>query len=290
MSSWPNNRTPLQARAPAGWHDIEGPAKALRVLVVLTIVSLGLLVIAYAVDHSASTSYDVGDGSLQTVRNAEAFLGFASVVSGGLTIAVFVLTIVWQWRLAKNHEQLGRLGTSLGPGWAIGGWFIPLANFVLPFIQFRELWLGSDPQASPQSYAWKQGRVGPVLWLWWAFFAAAYAIEFATSYQIALGTVTTRDQSIGGPIAASLFRMVAGVFFIVVIQRLTERQGQAITGTLEAQSPSGWAPAIPVPPPADLRPGWKPDPTGRGAYRYWDGIRWTEHAAIEGRTFSSPMR
>lgn len=289
MSRWPNNPTPVPARATAGWYHIEGPARALRVLVVLTIVALGLLVIAYVVDHSASTSYDVGDGSLQTVQNADAFLAFGSMLSGGLTIAVFVLTVVWQWRLAKNHEQLGRPGTSLGPGWAIGGWFIPLANFVLPFVLFRELWLGSAPQATPQSSAWKQGRVSPVLWLWWAFFAAAYAIEFVTSYQIVLGTAATnRDQPIGGPIAASLCRMVAGAFFIVVILRLTERQEQAIANALTARSSSGWL-AVPVPPPTDLTPGWKADPTGRGAYRYWDGIRWTEHAAIEGRTFSSPM-
>ena len=126
---------------------------------------------------------------------------------------MFVLTVIWQWRLAKNHQQLGRPGTSLGPGWAIGGWFIPLANFVLPFIQFRELWRGADPEAQPN--AWKQGRVSPVLWLWWGLFVAAYVIEMVTSFRLTFGTVEAAgDQAVGGPIAATVCRMVAGVFFL----------------------------------------------------------------------------
>ena len=31
------------------------------------------------------------------------------------------------------------------PGWAIGGWFIPLANFVIPFLVVLETWRRSDP-------------------------------------------------------------------------------------------------------------------------------------------------
>ena len=242
MSSWQQYPTPNYPAspyaAPVRWYRTEGPAKALRVLMVLTIIALGLLAIAYAVDHSAYTSYDVGDGSLDTVQNADAFLGFASLLSGGLTIAVFVLTVIWQWRLAKNHQQLGRPGTSLGPGWAIGGWFIPLANFVLPFIQFRDLWRGADPEAQPN--AWKQGRVSPVLWLWWGLFVGAYVIEMVTSFRLTFGTVEAAgDQAVGGPIAATVCRMVAGVFFSMVVGRLTERQERAIATTLATGAAAG---------------------------------------------------
>lgn len=30
--------------------------------------------------------------------------------------------------------------------------------------------------------------------------------------------------------------------------------------------------------PADLTAAWCPDPTGRHVQRYWDGLRWTQHA------------
>lgn len=31
------------------------------------------------------------------------------------------------------------------------------------------------------------------------------------------------------------------------------------------------------PEPADTAPAWQPDPTGRFARRYWDGLRWSQH-------------
>lgn len=35
----------------------------------------------------------------------------------------------------------------------------------------------------------------------------------------------------------------------------------------------------PWPSPAGSEGGWHPDPTGRFATRYWDGLRWTEHVS-----------
>ena len=145
------------------------------------------------------------------------------------------------------------------------------------------------------SYDWRNAKVSPVVWLWWGLFVAAYVVELATSYQVVVGTVTTIDtKSTGGSIAASACRIAAAAFFIVVIRRLTGRQEAAIAAASTA-APVSWgahpvaAGGAPVPPPVDLTAGWKADPTGRGAYRYWDGMRWTEHAAIDGRTFSSPI-
>jgi hypothetical protein len=49
-------------------------------------------------------------------------------------VVLAALFITWQYRHAKNARLLGQQG-GLGPGWAVGGWFIPLANFVLPAVQ-----------------------------------------------------------------------------------------------------------------------------------------------------------
>jgi len=36
------------------------------------------------------------------------------------------------------------------------------------------------------------------------------------------------------------------------------------------------------------RPDWQPDPTGRHQYRYFDGVRWTDHVADHGRSTKDP--
>jgi S1-C subfamily serine protease len=42
--------------------------------------------------------------------------------------------------------------------------------------------------------------------------------------------------------------------------------------------------AVPAP-----SPDWYPDPTGRHAYRYWDGVNWTDDVAADGVVASDPL-
>jgi hypothetical protein len=40
--------------------------------------------------------------------------------------------------------------------------------------------------------------------------------------------------------------------------------------------------------PEDAQPGWKPDPTGRHAFRWWDGARWTDDVGADGVNSKDP--
>lgn len=59
-----------------------------------------------------------------------------SFLAGLSLLAAFVLFIIWSFRVAKNGRALG-YPASLSPGWAIGGWFIPIANLFLPYLSIR---------------------------------------------------------------------------------------------------------------------------------------------------------
>ena len=57
-----------------------------------------------------------------------------------------------------------------------------------------------------------------------------------------------------------------------------------VAAAVVAPEPSP-GPTAPPPPP----PHWAADPTGRHQHRFWDGTRWTEHAATNGVTYSDPL-
>jgi len=40
---------------------------------------------------------------------------------------------------------------------------------------------------------------------------------------------------------------------------------------------------------SDIPAGWQPDPRGRHEYRYWDGTRWTDHVADQGKVSRDPV-
>jgi hypothetical protein len=90
------------------------------------------------------------------------------------TIAV----VVWNYKLAKNHELLGRPGTTFGPVWAVVGWLIPLVNIVVPPLQLAELSKGANPRYPPHSPDWKRAPVGVTVIVWAVLWLASGALQF----------------------------------------------------------------------------------------------------------------
>jgi hypothetical protein len=67
------------------------------------------------------------------------------------TLPCWVLVVVgsamWLHRAAANLPALGGSELRFTPGWAVGWWFVPLANLVLPVLIMTEIWRASDPSA-----------------------------------------------------------------------------------------------------------------------------------------------
>ena len=58
-------------------------------------------------------------------------------------VATIVVFICWFWAARANAEAYGQSHGTLSPGWAIGGWFIPVASLVLPCIVARDIYRGT---------------------------------------------------------------------------------------------------------------------------------------------------
>jgi hypothetical protein len=71
----------------------------------------------------------------------------AVVLATSLDLIVFIVTAVmwcvWQHRAHTNAIQLSGGGLRFTPGWAVGWWFIPVANLWKPFQAVRELWIAN---------------------------------------------------------------------------------------------------------------------------------------------------
>jgi hypothetical protein len=63
----------------------------------------------------------------------------ALVVLGGLGIVSSIVYLVWIYRASANLWSLPDVRERMRPGWAVGGYFIPLANRVMPYLGMRNL-------------------------------------------------------------------------------------------------------------------------------------------------------
>ena len=161
---------PLPSGPPARWRDHRGLVLALTVCFGVMLVSSALLAIALA--NRISVIHDVRGGDftniLQRAQDADDYVSAASSLFVLVQVVIVVLFIVWMFRAAKNNEALGRRNPRFGPGWAIGSWFIPIANLVIPVLIVQDLWRGGDASRPRGDAHW---RTAPGSWLvgwWWA--------------------------------------------------------------------------------------------------------------------------
>ncbi|CAN5513218.1 hypothetical protein BH23ACT3_BH23ACT3_12980 [soil metagenome] len=184
---------------------------------------------------SRDAARDYREGRITENEFLESYLvvGMLGLVQLAATVAAFVLVVMVMYRLAANHRALGRSGT-WGPGWAIGGWFLPpLVIYVIPYLMFRELWKASDLDASPDTDSWKQGQVSPVVTLWWVLYGLVpLGLIFAqgagsvggggfTSSTDALAE--TVEEQFALTLVGSLLTLAAAIVFIVMLRGLVDR-------------------------------------------------------------------
>jgi hypothetical protein len=148
--------------------------------------------------------------------------GLASITSvGGLeSIAATVIFLMWVYRANNNARRLGAVGMKFTAGWAVGWYFIPIANLFVPFLAMREIWRAS---ANPGN--WAAQRAGWIVPCWWLMFVVAKLAGAFSS--LAWNYVHTLDHvkaaaAIG--FLSGILNAIAIPFAIVLVSRICRMQ------------------------------------------------------------------
>jgi hypothetical protein len=148
---------------------------------------------------------------------------------GAVAIGTIVAWCMWQHRSHANVRALGTADVKFTPRWAVGWWFIPIANVVQPFRAMSELWKASDPEAGAVDWKGKTSTV--LLAIWWAAwllrvyvfpslaFNATGAFSTAGEHP-SVADLIARDRYILGGDAATI---LAAVLAIMLVRRITAR-------------------------------------------------------------------
>src|SRR5262249_16329953 len=93
-------------------------------------------------------------------------LGFAILVANG------VLFLISVHRSSTHLRAFGPWNSpSHSPAWAVGSFFVPFANFYVPYQAIKEIWLKSRPGDS-QSFSFETSPPG-FFPAWWGFWLAS---------------------------------------------------------------------------------------------------------------------
>jgi len=143
-------------------------------------------------------------------------LGFGAAAGDGiktlLGFAALIAFFVWFAR-AYAWVRATRGGTQYSTGLAIGGWFIPFANFVLPYLAMRDLWRRAMNDEN-----------GHLVVLWWLGYMASTIIAGVFSFMqsgVAIGGSATVWNLVGW--VGTLAQIVGYGMLAYLIQQVSER-------------------------------------------------------------------
>lgn len=89
----------------------------------------------------------------------------AALLLVGIFIVCIVLTVRMTYRMVRNLEQVRSSHVSIGRVWAVGSYFVPFANLVVPVQAVGEVWKGTYSEVEGEPPKPANGKIG---W-WWTF-------------------------------------------------------------------------------------------------------------------------
>lgn len=143
-------------------------------------------------------------------------------------------------RACRNQRAFLDRRPRYSPGWAVGGWFIPLVNLVYPYLVMADIWKNSSVAAreGPEASRRSAGAPAGLVIAWWTLylsrgFSGGFAGAFGSAFDQATGEPTpegyveTATTALNTQVVASLVSSAAAVVAILVVQRITRWQEQA---------------------------------------------------------------
>lgn len=135
----------------------------------------------------------------------------------GSLLVTAVLFLRWVYLSNKNAHTLINGNMQSSPGWAVGWFFIPIANLWKPYQAVREIFEASHPEKN------KKDTVRPeVVPAWWGL----------TLTNVALGRIFFREASFSGSSIEEVLNFSWYLFFSDIISALTGIAILVMVGTL----------------------------------------------------------
>ncbi len=211
-------------------NDTYRSAKSLSYIVMGLFIGLALCAVFYSVMSIVMIAFPdarmkLDDGS--SINIGLGFVGLVSLLEIFLRILTAILFLIWEYRSFNNLSVLKAKNLEFSPGWAVGWWFIPFANFVKPFQVVRELWNESDPDFDEETgFLHTSAGTPEIIGFWWAAFLLSGFVGRIADKMVDSKNGDPSDYLPVVLIVASLLQLAAAVLIIFIVKGITNRQEQ----------------------------------------------------------------
>lgn len=166
----------------------------------------------------------------------QALLAFAVL---GLYIATAPVFLCWFYRVHANLKALGAHDLTFQSNWAVGGWFIPLANLWRPLQVAQEVWRHSDPDAVTRDGIRREPSANSTLLSnWWAAWIGSGVVAvIATQMGAHVHSPEALRDATAVAIGEEALAILTGILAFAVVSAIDARQ-TARAQALDAPAPA----------------------------------------------------
>jgi hypothetical protein len=195
----------------------------------------------------------IGLSDIDALDDADLIVGIVGAFDVLALLVTGIVFVVWQYRHATNARALSHRVDGLGPGWAIGGWFIPIANLFLPGMQIYGASRESDPDL-PTPPGVRRGEGSAIVVPWAVLFGTAFVVDRIGRFAFPDGGAVFRHGDLAGLVTSDRITALGSVVYVAaaivgaaMVRRLTARQDAraavvmaAVEGPPRRRPASGW--------------------------------------------------
>jgi hypothetical protein len=196
-------------------------AMSLQVLIELGAIGVDIFTIGHM--RRAVGGERLSEDTLQAIDAGTGLSAVGQVLMAAIGAIVFSLFIL---RASRNAHGFGRMPLENSPGWAVGGFFVPIVNLYRPYQAVREIWRASAPPA--QTGELTTAPLPALLPWWWAAWIGHNVLGQA-AYRVAREPKNAQDFLVRAwlDLSSSAVTIGAAILATLVVQALARRQAAA---------------------------------------------------------------
>jgi Domain of unknown function (DUF4328) len=229
---------------PAPFSSAHVRANIVKILLIVGAVATGLSLVAESLSlvfPPLTDDQELSDNPMGLAIGLIIFL--VAIVELVIYLATVVFFCVWLYRVSDNLRAFSPArGPNYSPAMAVGSFFIPFANLVIPYRAVKEVWQKSGPPGEALLSEPGPAASFPIWWTFWLLSSFAGNISLRMSFDEKIPESTATIVSI----VASALSIVAAVFAYLVVTAIDKRQEET-SRILNLGNFSG-----PLPPPPNL--------------------------------------
>ena len=191
----------------------------MRVTAIVLAIASGLEILALGNRYNIVTGIIDGtfSGTTEDATSSDNLVAGASAMAAIATVTLAIMLMIWMYRTTRFLNDR-HVSTAKSPKWAVGSWFVPLANFFLVYGTLKDLIVGLGRIFPTVTYS----RYSPLRVYWVLMVLGSLAGRASSSAYNDFESLSSYKTSEGLGIVASAIVLVAALFAVRAFSRLKE--------------------------------------------------------------------